>query len=692
MNSPCRKRLAAVFVLFPLIPQTLHPADARLAALVAPEARVEKVAIGFRFTEGPAWSPDGHLLFSDIPANRIVRIGPDGAPSDFLTDSGGANGLAFDARGNLYACLGGTRQVVRIARDGRRTVLASHFQGKRLNSPNDLALDDHGGLYFTDPRYGRTDDRELDVMGVYYISAAGELSRVIDSLRRPNGILVSACGKRLYVAEPDRRELHLFPIETPGKLGQGKVIFTGDAEADGGGPDGMVLDLEGNIYATYRSIVVLDPAGGLTGRIAVPEQPANCTFGGPDGRTLFITARTSLYKLETRVAGLPPRSTWGPRVEPLPRFVAQEIDGQVAIGYAVEIGDVDGDGRPDILLVDKRQVVWYRNPDWTRFVICENVTPEDNVCIAALDLDGDGKVEIAIGAGWNPGDTVSSGSVHYLLAPPDRTQRWEVVNLPHEPTVHRMRWALGPGGRHDLIVAPLHGRGNRGGEGAGVRVLAYIRPADPRSAWRTELADDALHVTHNLELVQWDADPEEEVLLAGREGVFLLDRSPEGWRREQLAGNEEGESAFRGASEIRTGKLPGGQRYLATIEPFHGHELVRYIPPAAGKRLWRRLVLDAGLRGGHAIACADIAGLGSDQLIAGWREKNDAGRVGINLYLARDTDGTEWSKVPIDDDGMACEDLKVADLDGDGRLEVIASGRATRNLKIYWNRRGEEVQ
>src|SRR5712672_3904602 len=125
---------------------------------------------------------------------------------------------------------------------------------------------------------------------------------------------------------------------------------------------------------------------------------------------------------------------------PTPKFRMVEIDSKIEIGYAVTVADVDGDKKPDILVVDKKQIVWYRNPTWEKFVIAENLTKLDNVCIAAADLDGDGKAEIAVGAGWNPSDTVNSGAVFYLIPPKDRTQKWESVELPHEPTVHRMRW------------------------------------------------------------------------------------------------------------------------------------------------------------------------------------------------------------------------------------------------------------
>src|SRR5690349_22390925 len=146
-----------------------------------------------------------------------------------------------------------------------------------------------------------------------------------------------------------------------------------------------------------------------------------------------------------------------------PRFRAVEIDSHIEIGYGITVADIDGDGKPDILLADKKQIVWYRNPTWEKFVIAENLSVLDDVCIAAADVDGDGKAEIAVGAGWNPGDTVNSGAVFYLVPPADRRQKWKPIELHHEPTVHRMRWVKNAQGKFDLLVVPLHGRGNKNG-------------------------------------------------------------------------------------------------------------------------------------------------------------------------------------------------------------------------------------
>src|SRR5437867_5561071 len=141
------------------------------------------------------------------------------------------------------------------------------------------------------------------------------------------------------------------------------------------------------------------------------------------------------------------------------RVKAVEIDAKIEIGYGVTVADIDGDKKPDIILADKNQIVWYHNPDWEKHIIAEKLTKLDHVCIAARDIDGDGKAELAAGAGWNPGDTANSGAVFFLIPSSDRTQRWEPVELPHEPTVHRMRWVKNSSGKFDLVVVPLHGRG-----------------------------------------------------------------------------------------------------------------------------------------------------------------------------------------------------------------------------------------
>lgn len=367
---------------------------------------------------------------------------------------------------------------------------------------------------------------------------------------------------------------------------------------------------------------------------------------------------------------------------PVPRFEAQTLDNNIAIGYGLALGDVDGDGKTDILLADKKQFVWYRNGDWKRFVLIENLTPQDNVCLAARDLDGDGKVEIAVGAQWNPGETsddTQSGSVHYLIRPADPTQRWQAVALPHEPTVHRMRWIKPAGEAPYLVVAPLHGRGNKGGVGAGVKLQAYRMPQDPRSPWTVLTLDQSMHLTHNLEVAETKSPNQTDLYFGGKEGV----RRISGFKGQQT-GNQAMPLAGldNPTGELRLGKLGANQQFMATIEPMHGTAVAVYL---LGNTVSRQ-VLDEQVKEGHALATADLLGLGRDQVVAGWRVPNSSNKVGIKLYVPLNKAGTQWQAHWIDDNGMATEDLQVADLNGDGKPDIVASGRATKNLKIYWNR------
>ncbi len=370
---------------------------------------------------------------------------------------------------------------------------------------------------------------------------------------------------------------------------------------------------------------------------------------------------------------------------PQPRFRAVTLDAAVGIGYGLAVADVDGDGRRDIILCDKNQIAWYANPDWKKHVIAENLTRQDHVCVAAADIDGDGKAEIAVGAGWNPGDTRTSGALFHLKAPADRTARWEPVPLPHDPTIHRIRWVRDWQERQTLVSVPLHGIGNDPGkgEGDGVKITRYTPPAGGDGDWTPRVLIQEWHKTHNFDPVQWDDDVAEELLVGAKEGAFLLDWSRErsGYVATRLTGPENG-----GIGEIRHGRLGPDRRFVTAISPMHGNQLVLLTPDAAGTGEWNRRVLDDTLIDGHALACGDFLGIGRDQIAVGWRAMNRPGvRVGIKLLTPLDAEGREWRTSVVDDNTMACEDLALADFDGDGRLDIVAAGRATKNLVVYFN-------
>jgi hypothetical protein len=368
-------------------------------------------------------------------------------------------------------------------------------------------------------------------------------------------------------------------------------------------------------------------------------------------------------------------------------FRQQTVDAEIAIGYGLAVEDVDGDKRPDILLADKNQFVWYENPTWEKHVITEALTDRDHVCLAVRDIDGDGKCEIAVGAEWNPGDTENSGAVIYLVPPADRRQKWHPVKLTHEPTTHRMRWVRNREGRFDLVVVPLHGRGNVKGEGEGVKVLAYHKPEDPEQPWKTTLVQGSMHLTHNLDVISNGAAEPEEVLLGGREGIVRLIQTESGWKERWITRHTPDKPELQGVGEVRVSALGGGKICVAAIEPMHGNQLVLYMPPAEGPKdgEWKRTVIDDGLVDGHALASRDLLGMGNRQIVAGWRSAQKVGpRVGVKMWWTTKEDGSGWQSVFLDDNTMACEDVMIRDLNGDGKADVVAAGRRTRNVKIYW--------
>ena len=364
----------------------------------------------------------------------------------------------------------------------------------------------------------------------------------------------------------------------------------------------------------------------------------------------------------------------------LPKFRHVTIDDQVKIGYGTAIADMNGDKKPDIILCDASNIAWYENPSWKKHIIVENLTPRDHVCIAVRDIDGDGKAEIAAGAQWNPGetsDTAKSGAVFYLIPPADRTQKWTPVQLEHEPTTHRMRWFATPTGKFDLVVLPLHGRGNKGGKGDGVRTLAYHMPSDPKGSWGTTLLDGNMHMSHNFDVVEWDGDQANEMLLGGLEGVFLLNSAKDGtWSRRQISNNPTG--------EVRQGAGAEGKKFVTAIEPMHGNQLSIYTA-VKGKKLWDRNVIDDSLDQGHALATGDFMGSGSDQIVVGWRGTRRTGKVGVKFYYPTNEQRSEWKSMLVDDNEMAAEDIRIADLNADGKIDIVAAGRASHNLKIYFN-------
>jgi gluconolactonase len=311
--------------------------DPATDAIVPQDATVEKLAGDFQFVEGPIWvhsKGQGYLLFSDIPANVIRKWDPKGGVSVFLEKSGftgadasnvggqtnngfgmvnliGSNGITLDKQGRIVFCQHGDRQISRLEKNGKRTVLASRYEGKRLNSPNDLVFKSDGSLYFTDPTAGlRLQDkdpaRELPFAGVYRLSK-GKVQLLAKDFTRPNGIAFSPDEKYLYVNDTAKKIIMRFDVQPDGGVTNGQVITDMNSDTTPGAPDGMKVDQKGNIYCTGPGgFWIMSPDGKHVATVKTKELPANLNWGDDDGKTLYLTARTGLYRIRLNFAGVRP--------------------------------------------------------------------------------------------------------------------------------------------------------------------------------------------------------------------------------------------------------------------------------------------------------------------------------------------------------------------------------------------------
>ncbi len=292
--------------------------------IVSKDAKIEKIADGFSFTEGPLWHKEGYLLFSDIPANTIFKYIPEEGVSIYLKNSGfvgtdiestgpGSNGLTFDKSGNLIICQHGARQILKYDRAGNFVPLARQFSGKRLNSPNDVVVKSEGAIYFTDPPWGLPKNmedsaKELSFQGVFRIRN-GNLELMDGDLKLPNGLAFSPDEKYLYVddMDGDRKLYYRYDVDETGNLSNRTLFFDATKIAGEGGPDGIKVDKKGNCYFTGPGgVLVVNAKGEHLGTISPPEHPANIGWGGKDGKTLFMTCQTGLYSIELKNEGVKP--------------------------------------------------------------------------------------------------------------------------------------------------------------------------------------------------------------------------------------------------------------------------------------------------------------------------------------------------------------------------------------------------
>lgn len=402
----------------------------------------------------------------------------------------------------------------------------------------------------------------------------------------------------------------------------------------------------------------------------------------------------------------PPKLTDAPKPPPgFPSFKVQEIDSGLKIGYAVIATDIDGDKKPDIVVVDQHKVVWYQNPTWQKRVILDGKTAPDNVCITALDIDGDTLPELVVGAGWKPFDTKNPGTLQWLRRGKTLDDEWTMHKLPcAEPTVHRVRAIdIDGDGKPEIVHVPLMGADSTAAknwqDGRPSRVIALKVPAkhpEKTENWKPEVLSDELRVCHNFTAYPGGgfARKGDVILIGSYDGVSLiyLEGTGDKWTTVRMhEGHQTNPKGSRGASEIkRSGDALG---VIATVEPWHGNTVVVYTParrPNPEKKFdLVRTVIDEQLRWGHAVSFADLDGDNAEELVIGVRDNPAKGdtfteKRGVRLYK-RDATGTKWDRYILEDGGVAVEDLIVEDLNGDGKPDIVAVGRATGNCRIYWN-------
>ncbi|MFT5374677.1 MAG: sugar lactone lactonase YvrE [Candidatus Latescibacterota bacterium] len=265
---------------------------------------IEQLATGFKFVEGPVWHKDGYWFFSDIPSNRIHTITPEGKVGIHREPSGNSNGLTFDRSGRLLACEHGNRRVSIAQVDSQPHTLADTFEDKRLNSPNDLVVHSSGAVYFTDPPYGiKSEEMEQEHAGVYRVGEDRAVQLLIADFEKPNGLAFSPDESVLYINDSHHQHIRAFDVQADGSLINGRLFADLKHDAPGA-PDGLKVDRQGHVYtANALGIWTHDTQGTFLGLIAMPETPANCAWG-EDGKTLLITARTSVYKVRTEIPGI----------------------------------------------------------------------------------------------------------------------------------------------------------------------------------------------------------------------------------------------------------------------------------------------------------------------------------------------------------------------------------------------------
>ena len=278
--------------------------------LIARDAKLDQVATGFGFTEGPVWDSAGFLYVSDETLNKIFRVYVSVGRKEEVIALGDPDGNTYDRRGRLIDCASVLRAIIAVSKDGKYEVLAGKFEGKKLNSPNDVILGPDGALYFTDPTLDlvQGQEQEISFQGVYRLDENGKVTLLTNDLTQPNGLAFSPDGKKFYVDDSEQRNIRVYDVARDGSLANGRIFGDEHGEKNDGVPDGIKVDVQGNLFVTGpKGIWVWDAKGKHLGTIVLPEQPANLTWGDKDSKTLYITATTSVYRLQSRTRGYIPK-------------------------------------------------------------------------------------------------------------------------------------------------------------------------------------------------------------------------------------------------------------------------------------------------------------------------------------------------------------------------------------------------
>jgi len=363
------------------------------------------------------------------------------------------------------------------------------------------------------------------------------------------------------------------------------------------------------------------------------------------------------------------------RAAELPHFREQTVTKGLKYGYQIVLVDLNGDGKKDLIAIDERatELVWFENPGWQRHVLATNAPRQINA--DCWDVDGDGIPEVAFACQFETNPEKSIGNLVLLKHGSDIRQPWTAMEIDRVPTAHRVRWIDPEGkGKKVLLMAPLVGMKARPPLYEDNVPIYLYRPGD----WKREiLCGDIRGILHAINPVNWDGSARQQVLAASFQGLRRLELKKGRWISTDLTNGDPRPCPECGSSEARIGRL-GKIRFIAAIEPWHGNQVVTYLP--IGKQL-KRIVLDDGMVNGHALAVGDLDGDGRDEIVAGFRGKG----YRLSVFQAVQADVKRWEKTVLDDGGIAAADCKIEDITGDGNPDIVCIGASTGNIKLYEN-------